>query len=104
MLMQGTGTTRLPVRIAPYARNFFVRDRTGHASGSFAVHPPRTVPIRGRRTGLELIEPAKQRARGAVAGNARQRGIERFARLVPTAGAISCEPLGIVGTQAHLLL
>src|SRR5258706_7451978 len=70
----------------------------------FVIEIPRAIPTVGRRVGLEMVDTPGQGHRGAIAGNRFERGVERAAGLIPAAGTISSQTLGITGTPQPVML
>src|SRR5215510_14139037 len=67
------------------------------------LHLPRSVPIRCRRIGCEMVDAREQGERGAVAGRNFQRSVEASLCLVPARSSVGGERLGIAGAELALL-
>ena len=71
---------------------------------SFMIELPRTIPLFGRRIGIECLDAPQQRHRRPVAGGHFKGRLEGAARFVPVSGAIGRQPFRIPGSHCQLLL
>src|SRR4051812_42380578 len=69
------------------------------SSPSFLIEPPRTIPVGGRRVGLEEVDAADKRAGRPVAGDSLKCRAKCATRFVPLARPICGKALRISGPQ-----
>jgi hypothetical protein len=68
------------------------------------IEAPRAIPIGGRRVGLKILDALGHRFGRSVAGDGRERCLERPARVIPAARPIGRKALGVARQKFELLL
>src|SRR6516165_6040916 len=72
------------------------------ARGLFAIHVPDAVPVRGRWTGLKVVDALEEGQRWSVVGGDLQSGPERIACVIPALRPVSGQSFRISVPQGRL--